>query len=66
LTDYESTIKDSQGQYIDFCKRCLSFVGDIQCTGNPLVPDEEYFEEGIDRDSESGYNSYYAGDEVKD
>ena len=36
LTDWESTRKDAEGQYVDFCNRCYSSVKEdlfyIDCT----------------------------------
>lgn len=60
LTDYESTIKNDKGEYLDFCKRCLSYIS-VPHYGNPLA--EDYFSEGVDSIADDVYNSIYAGDD---
>ena len=54
LTDYESTIKDASGRYMDMCKGCLRWVRDSVDVvgGNPEVSDIE-----LDSDELPWYNN---------
>lgn len=57
LTDYESSMKDAAGRYLDMCRKCHSFIqDDVPAVGNfQLLHQSD--DDGVDEEAEVGYNS---------
>lgn len=63
LSDYESSLKDEQGQFLDFCLRCYAYIrDDVVVTGNPRLA-HSGDDEDLDSNEEECYNSPDTGTE---
>ena len=55
LNDYEATRKDLQGQYLDMCNKCYTFVqDDVLCTDRPDLSPTEVIEPELEAEDEDG------------
>lgn len=59
LNDYESSLKNIHGEYLDMCKRCLNTIrNEVNYYGNLNLMHMED-DEGVDNEEEPCYNEYY-------